>query len=109
MIPIALSKLSIIFTPLDFFFSQIVCQKLTLVIDESSCFDTLPNLGHHLQVEMDIVNAGKNGREHLIGVEKVVDVCPAEVGAGVTVAARIDGEEVAPVVLVGEADLCRGG
>ena len=73
------------------------------------CFDALPDLCHHLQIEVDIVNAGKDGGEDFVGVEKVVDVGPAEVCAGVAVAARVDGVEVAAVVLVGEADPAAAG
>src|SRR6185369_7691551 len=83
---------------------QIPRQKLPLVLLEPSFLDALPDLGHHVQVEMDIMDAGEDRREDLVGIEEVVDVGAAEVLAGVAAAAGVNGVEVAPVVLVGQAD-----
>ena len=60
---------------------------------------------YYVQVELDVVDRGQRRRQHLVGVEQVVQVGAAEVAAAVAVAAGIDREEIAPVVLVGQADL----
>lgn len=62
---------------------QILLQEPPLVLCKSPFLYRLPHFRHHVEVELDVVDAGKGCRQDLVGVEEVVYVGPGEVAAGV--------------------------